>query len=175
MTPNGQFWQPERRYLGTERIMQRGIYPGTNVGIPDTSRWNIWVGVNIIIRGLFPLCVTAGSKQPHLTHRTSFCTSPSLIPPSILPSCLAIPSLYPLLLFFLSPRNSDHFTFRAYFTILAHHRLHRLDPIRYQCFRQWRFICWQGVNTQNNSNKIIRPLGQINCWTKIFKNRKTLK
>lgn len=41
MTPNGQFWQSERRYLGTERIMQRSIYPGTDVGIPDTSLWNI--------------------------------------------------------------------------------------------------------------------------------------
>lgn len=41
MTPNGQFWQSERSYLGTERIMQHSIYPGTNVGMPDTSLCNI--------------------------------------------------------------------------------------------------------------------------------------
>lgn len=41
MTPNGQFWQSERSYLGTERIMQHSIYPGTTVGMPDTSLCNI--------------------------------------------------------------------------------------------------------------------------------------
>lgn len=135
MTPNGLFWHSEWSYSGTERIMLRRIYPGTASGKPDTSLWNIYVGINIIIRGLFSLWLTAGSKHAHLTHHT---------PCALLHFPFIHLTLHPCFLFSYSPhlsslffpRNSSHFTFPAYFTMLANHHLHRLDLIRYQCLRQ---------------------------------------
>lgn len=109
----------------------------------------------------FPSVWQQAVNRPHLSHRTSFCTSPSLIPHSTLPSCLAIPSLHPVIRFFFSLTQELK-------PLCIPSIFHNIGPSS-SCADLTRsdisvsgregLSAGRESNSQNNINRIIRPPG----------------